>query len=228
MSNRDTLANEKRRLTNMRVLVITTIVLLVVGAVFVLVNSRSDWFAAKFYLNTQESDLRLSWLKKDKIIEALKLKPGQKIADIGAGTGLFSWPIARKVAPGGVVFAVDINPILLKEIERKAKEKGINNIRVVTATETDPRIPEKVDLIFCCSIIHYIDDQIVYFEKLRDYLKPYGRVAIIDISKNHMLSYRVKYSPAQQENWLRTAGFELVDDYDFMDKFYFSVYRQSR
>lgn len=188
-----------------------------------------NWIELYSLNRTMETDSRRDMLKIDRVMQILDLKPGHSVADIGAGTGLFTWPMARNVGPNGIVFAVDINPLVLIEIDKKAKEIGIKNVRTVKALGNDPKIPGKVDLIFSCGTIHYIDKQTEYFKNLHKYLKPEGKIAIIDLEKSHpLVGHRIKYSPEQQEIWLQEAGFVRVNSYKFLKHFYFIVYQEAK
>src|SRR5438552_14312755 len=90
---------------------------------------------------------RIAGLKIDKVLPLLKLKPGDKVADIGAGAGAFSLPLAKAVAPSGKVYAVDIDPGLLDYIAQKAKKENIENIQTVKGEFSDPKLPtHDVDL----------------------------------------------------------------------------------
>ena len=114
----------------------------------------TDWIKAVFYIDHMETENRTSRMHVDRIVESLELKPGETAADIGAGSGLFTRRMAERVSPGGMVYAVDINKKLLAHIEKNA---GGLPIRTVLATEDDPRVPERVDLIFMCDTLHYIE-----------------------------------------------------------------------
>lgn len=209
-----------------KIYIIVSIILL--GAVlFIFRNDIRNRIEMIVLDRTMETSSRLDMLKVDKVVRTLDLKPGQKVADIGAGTGLFTWPMARRIAPDGVVYAIDINPLMLSGIKDKARSSGIANVRIVRALENDPLIPEKVDLIFSCGTIHYIENQAGYFKNLHKYLREGGTIAIIDLEKDHpLVGNRIKYSPEQQREWMKQAGFVLSKKYNFLKHFYFVVYRK--
>jgi ubiquinone/menaquinone biosynthesis C-methylase UbiE len=146
-------------------------------------TSCVDWIKAVFYIDHMERDERISGMYTDRIIESLNLKSGLKITDIGAGSGLFSRKMAKRVAPG-MLYAVDINKKLLQHIDQTNSKGNIKNIKTVLAEEHDPKIPEPVDLIFICDTLHYIDHQEQYIETTSSYLKKGGRIAVIDFRKN--------------------------------------------
>ncbi|MEA2053522.1 MAG: class I SAM-dependent methyltransferase [Candidatus Thermoplasmatota archaeon] len=95
--------------------------------------------------------------KPDQIIEAIGLKAGQTIADIGAGGGYFSLKFAEIVGDGGKVYAVDTNPDFLKFIRNSAKEKGVNNVIPTLAKEDRLNLLERsLDFIFIRNVTHHI------------------------------------------------------------------------
>jgi arsenite methyltransferase len=122
--------------------------------------------------------------KPDDILKALELQPGQKAADIGAGGGYFSMRFAEVVGKSGKVFAVDTDPKLLEYVEYNAKRKGFENIETLLAAEDAPNLHDKgIDLIFMRNVCYHLRNRVEYFRKLGRFLKPYGKVAIIERSK---------------------------------------------
>jgi ubiquinone/menaquinone biosynthesis C-methylase UbiE len=137
---------------------------------------------AVFYIEHMESDNRIGTMYVDKIVSSLHIRPGDSVADIGAGSGLFTRRFASSVTAPGKVYAVDINKDLLKHIDDVNKKSGIKNIKTILAGENDPRLPEPVDLIFICDTLHYIDGQEKYVKTMAGYLKDRGRLAVISFN----------------------------------------------
>lgn len=185
-----------------------------------------DWLMAKVYLGTMEWEGRVSGLHVDQVIQSLEVEPGQRVADVGAGTGLFSRPLARAVGDQGIVYAVDINAELLRHIEERARRERMGNIRTVLCQEDDPLIPEPVDLIFFCDTLHHVADRGVYLKKLRRYLKPGGRLAVIDFGESspHLLP-SLQFTLPDVKKWMEEAGYSLVASHDFVDENFFIVYQ---
>jgi arsenite methyltransferase len=211
---------------NKRTLIIIIALALAAAAIIFWLAGGPAWIESLALHRTMETDTRLRLLKVDRIVETLDLRPGMKVADLGAGTGLFTWPMARKVSPGGTVYAADINQYLLKDVEDGAKSRSLANIRTVASSPEDPLLPEPVDLIFSCGTFHYIEGQTGYFQTLHRYLKPGGRIAIIDLEKSHPIGSQIHYTPEEQEGWMRDAGFRLLERHRFLEHFYFMVYRK--
>ena len=181
---------------------------------------------AEEYIKVLETEQRISGLQVDKVIATLKLKPGQTVGDLGAGSGLFARPIAKQLGTKGIVYAIDIDPGLLKHIEKTAAEQKITNIKTVLATEDDPKLPVKVDLIIIFDTVHHISNQATYLKGLRQYLKPNGRVAIIDFSETWPAGHEsMKYSLSDLEGWMKGAGFKRVEKHDFLNNNFFVIYK---
>jgi ubiquinone/menaquinone biosynthesis C-methylase UbiE len=160
------------------------------------------------------------------VVEALKLAPAQKVADIGAGAGRYSRPMARAVAPGGVVYAIDINRDVLARGEKTAAAEGITNITAVVAEENDPKVPEPVDLVFFSDSLHHIHDQPTYLKNLRKYLKPGGRIAVIDFAANWPRNDHIRrYTVEELDAWMKGAGFTREESHDIVRDHFFVIYR---
>ena len=110
------------------------------------------------YAKFLEGAERVARMQVPRVVEALDLKPGLSVADIGSGSGLFTRPIAKRVAPG-IVYAVDIDGALLKIVEQSAKDAGLGNVRTVHADAASPKLPQPVDLVFICDTLHHIANQ---------------------------------------------------------------------
>ena len=122
---------------------------------------------------------RDEWQMPHEVIGALKLKPEAAVADVGAGTGYFSTRLANMLKKGRV-YAVDIEPDMVKHLAERAKREKLANMVAVTGTPGDPRLPGKVDLVLLVDVYHHVEEREQYFRKLGGALKPGGRIAIID------------------------------------------------
>src|SRR5574339_638606 len=121
---------------------------------------------------------RDAWQKPHQVIEALALKPGAVVADLGAGTGYFSVRLARMV-PKGTVYAVDVEPDMVKYLGQRAAREKLKNMIAVAAAPGDARLPAQADLVLLVDVYHHIGERERYFRALADSLKPGGRLAVI-------------------------------------------------
>jgi len=182
--------------------------------------------SADEYIKLLESERRVGGMQVDKVIEALKVKADDRVCDLGAGSGLFTRPMARKANGKGVVYAVDIDPELLKHVELTAQEQKLTNIKPILASETDPKLPEPVDLITIIDTLHHIGNQAEYLKGLKKHLKPGGRIAIIDFSRDWPAGHeKMAYTVGDLDGWMTAAGFKRVEQHDFLDNNFFVVYR---
>jgi ubiquinone/menaquinone biosynthesis C-methylase UbiE len=179
------------------------------------------------YAKTLEGPERVARMQVPRVVEALALKAGDRVADVGSGSGLFTRPIARAVGANGVAYAIDIDAGLLKVVERSAKEAGIENIRTVLAAADDPKVPEPVDVVLICDALHHIGNQGPYLKTLNKYVKPGGRVAVIDFSERWPSGHEsMRFSVAQLDEWMKSAGFSRAASYDWLDNSFFNIYKK--
>ena len=168
---------------------------------------------------------RDAWQKPHQVIQALALKPDAVIADLGAGTGYFALRLANMV-PKGRVYGVDIEPGMVKYLAERAKREKRSNIVAVAGAPDDPRLPEKVDLILLVDVFHHIEERERYFRKLRGYLRPGGRVAVIDfrLDSPEGPPKAARIAPERVSAELKAAGYALSKDHGFLPNQYFLVF----
>jgi len=185
----------------------------------------------KEWIQNLDRPERIAGLKIDKVLSVLKLKPGDNVADIGAGTGAFSLPFAKAVAPSGKVYAVDIDPGLLDYIAQKAKKENVDNIQTVKGEFSDPKVPARdVDLAFFHDVLHHIENRQAYLKALATYIKPTGRIALIEMNRDdpktpHRNNPEMLLSKDEVKNWMAAAGFYPAEEYDvFGNPKWFIIY----
>jgi SAM-dependent methyltransferase len=166
------------------------------------------------------------WQKPDEVIAALGLAPDATVADIGAGTGYFAARLARAL-PKGRVFAVDIEPDMVRYLGDRARRERLPNLQPVRGQPDDPQLPEAVDCVLIVDTYHHIDDRVAYFARLRGHLKPGGAIAIVDFTLESPLgpprSARIAADAVRAE--MARAGYALVAQHDFLPHQYFLVFR---
>ena len=171
------------------------------------------------WVTTLEGPQRVATQKVEEVIAKLALKPGMIVADIGAGSGLFSRPLAKAIGPSGKIYAVDIQQDLLDVINKRSKDEGICNIQTVLGEFDDPRIPTRnVDIAFINDVLHHIQNRAVYLKALGTYVKAGGRIAIIDMNSNdpntpHKGQPELLIAREDIVKWMSDGGFKLVQEH---------------
>lgn len=196
----------------------------------------------KFYMGREISHvmghLGAGWLERperereertDLLLENLPLQKDSIVVDLGAGTGYFSIPMALRVSEGRVL-AVDIQQEMLDIIADRASTAGIENIRTILATETDPGLPENsVDLVLMVDAYHEFSHPREVIDRIVSSLKPGGRIVLIEyrgedpavpIKRLH------KMTEAQARRELTAAGLRWVENLDFLPQQHFLVFEK--
>ncbi len=134
--------------------------------------------------NRFEGESRELYRKRAEIVAASGVKPGMTVADVGAGTGLFTMLLGKQVLPGGQVIAVEISQSFAEAILRRANREKLQNISSVVGTHTDIRLPEgSVDLIFTTDTYHHFEQVTPILQSIRRALKPGGRLLVVDFER---------------------------------------------
>ena len=170
---------------------------------------------------------RDQWQQPDKVIAALQIREGDEIADLGAGGGYFTFHLAKATGAQGKVYAVDVDNGTNQLIAARAKKDGLDNVATILAKSNDPLLPKSgVDLIFTSNTYHHFDNRVVYFSNLRQYLKPGGRIAIIDFDRRAWLEGLLRhYTPSEFiKREMEQAGFRLEQELTFLDRQSFLIF----
>lgn len=170
---------------------------------------------------------RDQWQKPETVVAALHIKPGQVIVDLGAGSGYFTFKLAKAAGAAGKVYAVDIDPDMIGLIAKRSEEEAATNVETILAKPDDPLLPESsVDLVFTSNTYHHIDNRIAYFTNLRKYLRPGGRVAIIDFDRRAWIEGLLRhYTPSEFiKREMEQAGYALQEEPGFLDRQSFLIF----
>ena len=179
------------------------------------------------YIQNLESPSRQEWQKPDQVVARLKLKSGQRVAEIGSGSGYFVVRLARTVGETGKVYAVDIDPDMLNYLKWRAENEKLGNIELVEATLDDPKLTSaSVDMVFICNTVHHIENRDRYYPYITRALREGGRLVVIDFYNRPLPvpSPRVKIARSNMIKEIERAGFHLVEEYDFLPHQYFLVF----
>jgi cyclopropane fatty-acyl-phospholipid synthase-like methyltransferase len=183
---------------------------------------------SKAYIALLEDPARDAYQKPHEVLMALGLKDGERIADIGAGSGYFSLRFAQHVDAGGLVLAVDINPDMIVHLNRRIRDSRIENIRTILASAEDPLLaPSSVDKIFICDTWHHIQNHAEYLEVLKKALKPGGQVIIIDFQRRPTpVGPPAEMRVAREDvvSGFEQSGFRLSKEHTFLPHQYFLVF----
>jgi precorrin-6B methylase 2 len=168
--------------------------------------------------------------RTDLLLNNLGIEPGDRIADIGAGTGYFSLPMAELAGPEGKVYAVDIQPEMLAIIEQRTASEAISNIERVLASADNPNLaPESIDLALFVDAYHEFEAPYEVMTAVRDALVPGGRIVLIEYRMEDPevpIKLLHKMSEAQARKELEAAGFRFVRNDTFLPQQHFLVFEK--
>ena len=182
----------------------------------------------KAYIAMLEDPKRDEYQKPHEVLMALDLKPGETIADIGSGSGYFSLRFAAHVGEEGRVFAVDIDPEMVRHLNRRVRDAGVRNVQTVLAEPNDPLLPDgSVDRFVVVDTWHHIEDQRGYLALMKKILKPGGQIVMIDFQKRELPFGPPLAMKIAREDLVRQMegnGFHLVKEHTFLPYQYFLVF----
>jgi predicted methyltransferase len=165
-----------------------------------------------------ESEGREAFDLRHEIVAAVGLKPGQVVADVGAGTGLFVPLLADAVGRSGQVHAIDIAPAFIKHIASKSKAAGLTQVRTVLSTERSIEMPpNSLDVIFTCDAYHHFVHYEDMLASMRTALKPGGQLIVVDfdINSRDLTQSMIKHVGRSKQEFaeqIKSAGFQFAED----------------
>jgi len=182
----------------------------------------------KAYIGALEDPKRDAYQKPHEVIHALNLKSGEVIADIGAGSGYFTFHLARHVGDKGKVYAVDVSPEMILHVNRRIRESKANNVVTVLADPDDPLLPDRsVNRFFFSDSWHHIENQSKYLSLMKRMLKPGGEVVMIDFHKKELPvgpPMQMKIAREDLIKQMQANGFRLSKEHSFLPHQYFLVF----
>jgi ubiquinone/menaquinone biosynthesis C-methylase UbiE len=165
-----------------------------------------------------EGESREVYAHRHRIAASLELKPGQSVADVGAGTGLYVPFLAERVGKTGKVYAVDISPPFVEHVTRKAKEAGLTQVTAVLSTERSVELPaNSVDMIFTSDAYHHFIHYQDMLASMRKALKPGGQLIVIDYDieaegLSPSIIEHVGEKKGEFRRQIEAGGFEFAQD----------------
>jgi CubicO group peptidase (beta-lactamase class C family)/ubiquinone/menaquinone biosynthesis C-methylase UbiE len=186
----------------------------------------------KEYIGKFETESRDIYVERKRILDACPIKPAMTVADIGAGTGLFTRMFARAVGPEGKVYAVDIAPKFIEHIDKTCKEDGLKNVTGVVCTPTSVELPNNsIDLAFICDTYHHFEFPHKTMASIHRALRPGGKVVVIDFRRIEGKSreWVLNHVRAGQEvvtKEIVSNGFKLLEEKKFLEENYCLVFEK--
>jgi len=179
---------------------------------FILTNITYSFSQESVLTPENANEARLNRLQPpEQVMDAIGIKPGMVVAEIGAGHGRYVVQIASRVGEKGKVYAEDIDSEALKHLENRCKKWGLKNVDTILGGVTDPKLPDNtLDVIFVISAYHHFQDPTELMKKARSSLKPDGILAIGEWIKST--------SPEQVEAQMNAAGYELIRTETFLEE----------
>lgn len=166
-----------------------------------------------------EDPKRDTWQKPEEILNALEIRKGQAVADIGAGSGYLAVKLSECVGSTGTVYAVDVQQEMLDYISKRLGTEGLKNVILVLGNMDDPKLsPGSLDIAILLSTYHEIAQPIDFMKKIKSALKPHGKLAILEFSDESPIGppLKVRLPEDLVINELKQAGFALSQKYNFL------------
>lgn len=166
------------------------------------------------YIAFLERPDRARWQKPDEIVAALHLTGTETVADVGAGSGYFTFRFA-KALPRGKVIAIDVDPEMVRHVHHKVLSENITNVEAVLADAKDPSVSQAADVVFVCDVIHHVQGREVWLRRMFSEMKPGAKLVVIEFKEGELPEgppEAVKIPKAKLTAMLRDAGFALRSD----------------
>ena len=185
------------------------------------------------FIERFESEGREVYDHREEIVEACQLKPGLVVADIGAGTGLFTRIIAPRVTERGQVIAVDIAKEFVDHVVKTCTEEGIKNVKGIVCTADSAELPkDSVDLAFICDAYHHFEFPYKTMRSIHRGLKAGGQVVLVDFDRvegksSEWILNHLRAGKATFVKEIELAGFEVVEEQDFLATSYWIRFKKS-
>jgi predicted methyltransferase len=180
-------------------------------------------------LGLLEAPDREMWQKPDQIMDALGIADGSVVADIGAGAGWFTIRLARRVGPGGIVYAQDVQRQMLEATRRRVAKEGLQNVQTRLGRGSDPSLPDgSLDAILVVDVYPEVEDRVTLLRNLAAALKPNGRIGIVNYRPGRggpgpAPDEGVRVDQATVEADVRAAGLRIAGRGDFLPYQYLVV-----
>ena len=170
---------------------------------------------------------RDEWQQPQRVLEALALKTGDAVADIGSGGGYFTFRFADAVGREGRVYAVDVDPDMIRYVAGEAQKRGLGQIQTIPAAPDSAGLPaNSVDLVFLANTYHHIQNRAEYFRALAPSLRPRARIAIVEFKAGGWISRFFGHATDAEtmRAEMSAAGYDLAESFDFLERQHFMIF----
>ena len=180
------------------------------------------------YIAALEDPKRDAYQKPQDVVAALALKPGEIVADIGAGSGYFALRLAPHVGASGHVYAVDVSPEMIRRMNQRIRDAKLLNVSTILAAPNDPLLPQPVDRFLFVNVWHHIEDRPGYLTLVRRLLKPGGQIVMIDFHKKDLpvgppASMKIAREDLVVE--MKKGGFAVAREHTILPYQYFLIFQ---
>jgi ubiquinone/menaquinone biosynthesis C-methylase UbiE len=155
------------------------------------------------YIDFLERQERVTWQKPGVVIETLKLKGDEKIADVGAGSGYFSLRFASAL-PRGRVYAIDVDPAMIDHIRHRAMADSIDNVEIILASPDDPKVPKDSEIVFICDVLHHVENKSQWLKKIHGEVKKGARLILVEYKEGDL--------PEGPPEWMKMSPQEVTSN----------------
>jgi ubiquinone/menaquinone biosynthesis C-methylase UbiE len=166
----------------------------------------------------------------EQALDALKIRTGMTVADVGAGTGYMALRMARRVGPSGKVYANDLQPEMLQKLRARSQHEKLSNVETVQGTEADPKLPPNtMDLVLLVDVYHEFSQPQAMLDKIRESLKPDGRLVLLEYRKEDpAVPIRIehKMSVAEVKTEVEAQGYKLDQVIEKLPRQHIIIFRK--
>lgn len=180
------------------------------------------------YIAALEDPKRDAYQKPQEVVTALALKPGEVVADIGAGSGYFALRLAHHVGPSGHVYAVDVSPDMIRRMNQRIRDAKLLNVSTILAAPNDPLLPQPVDRFLFVNVWHHIENRPAYLALMKRLLKPAGQIVMIDFHKQDLPvgpPAAMKIAREDLVAEMKTGGFVVAREHKMLPYQYFLIFQ---
>lgn len=185
---------------------------------------------SRAYIGMLDDPKRDAYQKPHEVLTALAIQPGEVIADIGAGSGYFTFRLAHHVGDNGKIYAVDVSPDMILHLNRRIRDLKAMNVVSILADPDDPLLAEaSIDRFFFSDSWHHIENQTKYLSLIKKMLNSGGEVVMIDFHKKELPvgpPMQMKIAREDLIKQMGNNGFRVKKEHTFLPYQYFLVFMQ--